>query len=480
MRDNQRPTTYDRCKEWVAERIFPLRQSGACHKNPEWPGMVGLELEMIAFRLKDSSTIPKELIPLFGSTSSSSYLIDLSTTRPGWNSVHFDDDKSKPLEKIVLDNKDQITFEPGGQIELSTTPFFCLKDALSRVEELQRYLDNHFASNKATLFQFGMNPWLTVDEIGLQMNKARYKAMDSHFQKIGSYGRRMMRQTCTIQVNLDFGNSESTMAKRYLLANLLAPFGTAIFANSPVSDNSLNGYHSFRGKIWQELDPSRTGFHDLKGIAKDLNKQSCIDAYTEHLLAAQVIFIQSKNYMVPQNSISFNDLLRGAYDNYQPSFDDFLTHLSLHFTEVRPRGFIELRSVDCQSRVWQSVPALFYTSLLYDPISADKALDLLTPYIECPEKLLKLASNGLQDNIVKELSQKLMELAADGFDRLPTCYTSDSSRQIFDAYNKHFTAQGRTPADDIISVINDSANNSLTPLVLWKLEDKWRRLQEMV
>ncbi len=35
-----------------------------------------------------------------------------------------------------------------------------------------------------------------------------------------------------MQVNLDFGSSEEMLAKRYVAANLIAPFATAIFANS--------------------------------------------------------------------------------------------------------------------------------------------------------------------------------------------------------------------------------------------------------
>ncbi len=48
------------------------------------------------------------------------------------------------------------------------------------------------------------------------------------FYGISPYGRRMMRQTCTMQVNLDFGSSEEMLAKRYVAANLIAPFATAI------------------------------------------------------------------------------------------------------------------------------------------------------------------------------------------------------------------------------------------------------------
>ena len=110
----------------------------------------------------------------------------------------------------------------------------------------------------AEVYNLGINPWQTVDQIGLQMNKPRYKAMDAYFNSISTYGRRMMRQTCTVQVNVDFGKDEQTLVKRFLATQYLAPFMTAIFANSPVVDNKLTEFKSLdlkfgRNLILQEL-----------------------------------------------------------------------------------------------------------------------------------------------------------------------------------------------------------------------------------
>ena len=91
----------------------------------------------------------------------------------------------------------------------------------------------------------------------------------------------MMRLTSTVQVNLDFGEHQDTMAKRYLVANLLAPISTAIFANSAFSSGKLNGEKSYRSKIWRHLDHSRTGFPELDQLASKLDKASCVRAYSD-------------------------------------------------------------------------------------------------------------------------------------------------------------------------------------------------------
>jgi glutamate--cysteine ligase len=220
-----------------------------------------------------------------------------------------------------------------------------------------------------------MNPWQTVDEIGLQMRKPRYQSMDKHFTKIGPYGRRMMRQTCGMQVNLDFGGTETILAKRYLVANLMSPAATAAFTYSPIVDRKKTDCLSFRAKTWQHLDPTRTGFPKLERIAKELSKEACVQSYLDHVLAAKVVFVESLNHEVPEPSITFADWIKHGYKGVTPTMVDFDTHLSLHFPEVRAKGFLELRSIDCQSRLWQTVPASLCTSLLYDEANLDAALD---------------------------------------------------------------------------------------------------------
>ncbi len=150
----------------------------------------------------------------------------------GWKTQNQDETPDAPLLKIELPQSDLISFEPGGQIEFSSVPYPCLEQACERMRHVFVELDEGLEQHGLKRVELGINPFASVDEIGLQMTKPRYRAMDKHFSSYWPEGRRMMRQTCTLQVNLDFGPDEATLWRRYLVSQLMAPFATAIFANS--------------------------------------------------------------------------------------------------------------------------------------------------------------------------------------------------------------------------------------------------------
>ena len=68
----------------------------------------------------------------------------------------------------------------------------------------------------------------------------------------------MMFRSCTVQTNLDFA-SEADMVKKFRVGLALQPIATALFANSPFAEGRLNGFLSYRGHIWTDTDPDRTG-----------------------------------------------------------------------------------------------------------------------------------------------------------------------------------------------------------------------------
>lgn len=443
--------------------------------------LVGLEIEKFAFHTTTNKQ-PK-LAPLTGKKGIFELLTHLEGDKEAIWQID-PDGESKPaksqriLLKLKLKGEGIITFEPGGQIEISTNPKECVFSALNGLSTIQGHLDQAFDRAEIKLCQLGINPWHKVDEIGLRLTKPRYQAMDQYFSQIGEFGRRMMRQTCTIQVNLDFGDSEETLVKRFLLANLLAPFGTAIFANSPICDSKVTGYLSFRGRSWYGLDPSRTGFCNLKGIVRGFNKASCVKEYLKSVLAGKIIFIAALDSRHPiPKKITFDDWLKEPIYNVKPTLTDFKNHLSLYFPEVRARGFLELRSVDCQNKKWQAIPALFYPSLLYDSRNLDEALELLLPQIDNIETLLQKSFYGLKDQELSSLANRLMVMALEGINRLGGKLGERSQKtQEFKAYLEHFTQQNRTPADDILDVVRSSPNQLLTWQHLLELEEKWEKI----
>jgi glutamate--cysteine ligase len=458
----------------VENFVFRLQPKDYHTKYPKWPGMVGLEIEMLVFWKKDEQSFKPSVVPLWNgdSGSISDILVD-SAKSYGGNPIFEEFEGRKRLSAVKLSEQDNITFEPGCQVEFSSIPYPCLSEAISRLESVQGMLDEAFLARGVGFIQAGINPWQTVDEISLQMKKPRYVAMDQYFTNIGEFGRRMMRQTCGFQVNLDFGEDEETLAKRYLVANLLAPIGTAVFAYSPVVDRALTDRLSYRAHVWQKLDNTRTGIPKLNDLVKDLTKAHCVNAYLDDVLHARVVFVQSLNCEVPEKPMTFLEWMRVGYKGIKPTTQDFETHMSLHFPEVRARGFLEMRSIDCQSRLWQSVPAAFYTALLYDEKTLEKVYQLLLPTVAHVEANLTKSCYGLRDENLKSLCQKVMNLACEGFTSLPSCFQGEGTVARLHAFREMFTNRGRTPADDVVDLLMENGTTILSPALLYKLEQKW-------
>ena len=92
------------------------------------------------------------------------------------------------------------------------------------------------------------------------LDAPRYRAMEAYFDSRWPAGRTMMRNTASIQVNLDVGSPATTDA-RWHLAHDIGPVLTACFANSPFdAGGNPSGYRSTRAAVWHAIDP---GAHRL-------------------------------------------------------------------------------------------------------------------------------------------------------------------------------------------------------------------------
>ncbi len=464
----------DQCLQHIDETVFKLRPSDYQPKHPKWPGLVGLEIEMLVVKPGGSDPDKPQVSQLFTGPHPTSKIIESLGRQHQWELNFTADDQGVPrLLTAKMQEGDMISFEPGGQIEISTKPYPCLAEANRRLREAQTLIEAGLNQKGFVIVQTGINPWHTKDEITLQMRKSRYLAMDQHFAAISPYGQRMMRQTCTIQVNLDFGPNETILAKRYLASELLAPFAAAIFCNSPVVDGKNQGIRGFRTRVWRHADPSRTGLPAYKRLLKDLSRKEAVQIYFDFALQSTVVFVESAGYLIPPKPITFSQLLEGALPDVKPQLVDFTTHLSLLFPEVRPRGFLELRSADAQPRAFQGVPAVFWTGLLYSDKILDQLIDLLVPYVDQIPQLMGSAEDGLNHPILAKVSREVMNLAQKGFGQLASCYKEGGAETEFAAYRDQFTERGRTPADDVLDALAFHNQTCLSLDAYRALEDKW-------
>lgn len=442
----------DICRNYIESNLFgPPVESGLAAAGEEV--RVGVELECFSLIMDAQENIAPA--KLFGKNISLfDTLAHFSKERGG--KVRYSDHAAKEGTKgffadaIDFPDGSSFQFEPGAQLEISTAPCSGIECVSEKIDSLQAILNEVSSNTDFRFVQCGTNPWFDVDAIGMQLNKNRYKAMARYFDSLNKYGRQMMLQTCSLQVNVDAGSCRDIRIKRFVAASLMAPFATAIFAHSPVIAGKDTGYKSYRSYIWQHLDTSRTGILNLDLASKKFSKELIVESYLQFALKAPVIYMEAFGEMVFDKSITLEYWMAHPVSGLSPSLDDFKNHLSLLFPEVRLKGYLELRSADAPPREWQIVPVLFYCSLLYSDSYLDKALDLLLPLAAELPSFMKKSAFGLDADDIYTTAKKLVVLAIEGFDFLPASFKEREAMQRAVLFFERFTMQRKTFADECL------------------------------
>jgi len=128
-----------------------------------------------------------------------------------------------------------ITLEPGGQIELSGEPCDDIHCSNAEFSQHIRELIDVAGKFDVVFLGLGMQPFSRVDEIEW-LPKRRYRIMGPYMAKVGSLGHRMMKQTATVQANIDYGDETDAMAK--LRTAISIPSSSQESSASSTSSNS--------------------------------------------------------------------------------------------------------------------------------------------------------------------------------------------------------------------------------------------------
>ncbi|GGH35024.1 glutamate--cysteine ligase [Cribrihabitans marinus] len=309
-----------------------------------------------------------------------------------------------------------VSLEPGGALELSGAPLETIHETCDEVNVHLREVKDIADEIGVGFIGLGAAPVWTHDQMPL-MPKGRYKLMDAYMQKVGSLGTAMMRRTCTVQVNLDFG-SEADMVQKLRVAIALQPVATALFANSPFFEGKPNGHKSWRSRIWRDLDPDRTGmvpfvFEDGFGF----------EAWVQYALDVPMYFVYRDGKYIDALGQSFRDFLKGelpALPGETPLISDWADHLTTLFPEARIKKFIEMRGAD--GGPWRRLCALpaFWVGLTYDQGALDAAWDLVKGWDAETREGLRVAASidGLQARVgsvdMHDLAREVLDIADAG------------------------------------------------------------------
>ncbi|MFU8840109.1 MAG: glutamate-cysteine ligase family protein [Nitriliruptoraceae bacterium] len=339
----------------------------------------------------------------------------------------------------------RITFEPGGQLEISSCYRPRPAEALASADHATAVLAAALAPH-ARLVAVGIDRW-TPGTVPQQRTAPRYPAMGHYLAERGPAGRTMMRDTAALQLNLDLSDGQEARA-RWSVTNLLAPVATATFATSPSADGRIR---SLRSRAWQQLDPSRTGF-----VADDDPGASLADQLERFALEADVLLvIRPDGSVLPgRPGWRFGDWLANGDPRLGwPTAADLAVHLTTLFPEVRPRGYLEIRSIDAVPARWRHVPAVLYLGATYDPRARDRILEVLSRRAEGPlQQLQHAAVVGVSDPSWCALAVEVWSFALEGAARLPDGALGHDDLRNAERFLDRFTLRGRTPGDDLLDL----------------------------
>ena len=80
--------------------------------------------------------------------------------------------------------------------------------------------------------------------------------MDQVFENSGNMGRWMMRNTTSIQINIDYTSELDANLMGYI-ADSIQPFFSILFSNSPFIKGEPVKQKNMRWLIWENTDPER-------------------------------------------------------------------------------------------------------------------------------------------------------------------------------------------------------------------------------
>ena len=424
-----------------------------CKPKEDW--RIGTEHEKFGYNKETLLPLPYE-----GACSIRAMLEGLRDGH-GWAPV----EEGGKLIGLVKDGAN-VSLEPGGQLELSGAPVETIHETCDEVNVHLREVRDVADRIGAGFIGLGAAPEWTHEQMDL-MPKGRYKLMNEYMTKVGTMGRVMMRRTCTVQVNLDFG-SEADMVQKLRVALALQPVATALFANSPFFEGKPNGHKSWRSRVWRDLDPARTGmlpwaFEDGMGFER----------WVEYALDVPMYFVYRDGQYIDALGQSFRDFLKGqlpALPGEMPTLSDWADHLTTAFPEARIKKFIEMRGAD--GGPWRRLCALpaFWVGLMYDQTALDGAWDLAKGWDAETREGLRVAASvdGLQAefNGVKmhDLAREVVALSEHG---LRARARTGAGGMVPDETHflnalKESIETGKVPADELLDDYNGKWNGDLS------------------
>lgn len=342
-----------------------------------------------------------------------------------------------------------ISLEPGTQTEISLNP-------VKNISELRKMIDDYNAETAEIAAKygicwvgFGIQPVSTFEKINV-IPKKRYTRMTNYLPKRAKLPFVMMRETAGIQVGLDYSSEEDAMQK-LKTALKLSPLVSAMFANSPVRNSRLSGAKSFRAYSWLNTDEQRCGLISEKIFHDDFS----FEDYKNVLFDIPMIFIEKDGKYIDTGDLTFGEYYKHGFEGYFPTFEDWQTHMSLFFPDVRLKTYLEIRNHDSQkSELITAVPAI-WKGILYNKEARESIDDMFkgSEFRDFEELRYLTPDYGLEMKFNRynlfDLAKEVLDISRQSLEEMKTG-EEQYLEPIYGYVNKKIT-----PADEIISRLKD-------------------------
>ena len=264
--------------------------------------------------------------------------------------------------------------------------------------------------------------------------------MHNMFKNTGNLGPWMMRNTASIQVNIDYTSEEDANEMAYV-ADAIQPLISILFSNAPFIQGGVVGTENLRWKIWNDTDSSRCGTlyeHNIQ------NSKNIINDYVEWLQSRKSIFIEN-----PDGIFNAFDGNLGSMIATEKNSKLIYSAFRQIFTHVRFKTVLEVRGADRQQKGKDIVPAAFLVGLLTSKKIRDMLLDEVTSWSEKDrDDLSKSAfdlsySNfGPKQKRIGYWLEFISQLALDGLDERSRFFNLKNERPLLEMELKNIINNG--------------------------------------
>ncbi len=405
----------------------------SCQAPPQW--RVGIEYETPAVDARTGEAVPYE------GPGGIKAILSVLKSHGNWAEV-------EERGQLIGLRKESasITLEPGGQVEMSGRPCRDLHECRA---ELAQHCQGLAAAERelgVCFLGIGMTPATPLQRMPW-MPKQRYRIMREIMAKTGRLGHRMMQQTATVQVNLDYKDEADARAK-FRVSMALAPVLVGLTANSPIADGRPTSYKSFRAHVWTDTDPARCGI-----LPFAFDTEALFHAYTEYALDVPMYFIIRNGDYIEVEGIPFRRYLATGFGPYRATLEDWANHLATLFPETRLKTYIEIRSPDSQRASLVLAPPAFVKGILYEDDCLEAAWDVLRSWTldQRRQAFEDAARYGLAARVgrhrLADYVRELLDIATEGLRRQARADGSGRDERIYLEPLAEIASTGRCPAD---------------------------------